>query len=219
MKNMQKAGGIGAFVLASAYIIGIGLVFTLLDTSGISDPIEKVGFIVDNYAAFYIWICMIYILAGIFLIPLTLGIKERLEACSQEKDPLFLLGAVFGLIWAVLILGSGLVHNTGLLETVKIYQENPQKAWEFWYLIETVHRGIGAEAEIPGGIWSLLVGLAALKTTAFPKWLNILAIIAGISGLLTIIPMLADYIIALYALAHVIWWSGIGIVMLRKSNL
>lgn len=219
MKNLQKLAGIGAFVLASAYLIGIAMAFTLLDTSSMTDPLEIVAFTVNNYPVFYIWITMIYVISGVFLIPLSLGIKERLDRFSDKPDSLTLLGAVFGILWAGMIITSGLVHNSGLLETVKIYQEDPQKAWEFWRMIETVHSGIGAEAEVPGGIWSLLVGFAALKTKAFPKWLNIMAIIAGIAGLLTIIPPLADYIIALYALAHIIWWIGIGLVMIKKSDI
>ncbi|MBN2628270.1 MAG: DUF4386 family protein [Spirochaetales bacterium] len=215
MKNMQKAGGTGAFVLAFAYIIGMGMAFTVLDMSSITDPLEKVRFLVGHYRAFYLWIALIYITAGVFLIPLGLAVKERIEQFG-DPNPLNTLAALFCFAWAVLIMGSGLLHNAGLLETVSIYEESPEKAWEFWRLIETVHRGIGAEAEIPGGLWSLLVGIAALKTGAFPRWLNILAMVAGSAGLLTIFPPLADYVIALYAFGQIIWWIGMGTLMFRS---
>jgi hypothetical protein len=216
MKNMQRVGGTGAFVLAFAYIVGMGMALTVLDTASISDPLEKVRFIVEHYRAFYLWIALIYITAGVFLIPLGLAVKERVEHFGGQPEPLNTLAALFCFVWAVLIMGSGLLHNVGLLETVRIYGESPEKAWEFWRLIETVHRGIGAETEIPGGIWSLLAGLAALKAKAFPRWLNILAMIAGSAGLLTIIPPLAGYLIGLYAFGQIIWWIGMGTLMFRS---
>jgi len=217
MKKLQKIGGISSFVLAFTYLFGIGFGLGVLNTDGMA-PMERLAFHVENYRLFYLWITLVYINAGVFLVPLSLGIKERFDQHSDSEKGLSLLGAAFGIVWGVLVLGSGLVHNTGLLEMVNLYQENPQKALDFWRLIETVHMGIGAEAEIPGGIWSLLVGITGLRTKAFPQWINILGITAGCAGLLTIIPVLMDYIVILYAIGHIVWWIGMGIIMIRENK-
>ncbi len=215
MKNLQRVGSFSAFAMASAYLLGIALVFTVLDTSGLADPVEVVRFHVDHYVVFYIWISLIYIAAGVFLVPLALSINERLVASDPEIRPMAQMAAVFGLIWATLVLGSGLLHNTGLLETVRLFSEDAAEAALFWRVIETVHTGIGASIEIPGGIWTLLVGILALRTGTFSRTLNWIAVAAGTAGILSIVPFIADVVGPLYALGQIVWWVWMGI-LLRK---
>lgn len=37
--NLRRLGGLSALILAAAYVVGAALNFTLLDTSGILDPV------------------------------------------------------------------------------------------------------------------------------------------------------------------------------------
>jgi len=216
MKNLQTTGAIGAFIMALAYIVGLGLAFTVLDTSGLENPVDIVRFHVENYALYYLWITLIYVAAGVFLIPLSLALRERLAAADPQVGPLATLATAFGLVWAVLIIGSGLLYNVGLGETVQIYAENPAEAAVFWRLIETVHVGIGASIEIPGGAWTLLVGIAALRSGVFPKALNLFALLIGAAGILTIVPPLMDVAVGLYAIGQIIWWIWMGVSILRN---
>jgi hypothetical protein len=64
--NLQKMGSIAALIMAAAYVVAIGLNFTVLDTSGIVDPIEEVAFLVDNQVVMYIWILFIYVISASF---------------------------------------------------------------------------------------------------------------------------------------------------------
>jgi len=49
-----------------------------------------------------------------------------------------------------------------------------------WQGIEAVANGLGnANGEILGGLWMLLVSLAALRTGGLPKGLNILGVLVG----------------------------------------
>lgn len=215
MKNLQKTAACSAFVMALAYVVGIALAFTLLDTSGIGGPLEVVRFHVENFAVYYAWITLIYIVSGAALVPLALGLFERLTAMDSDTRPLALIGTAFGLIWAALVLGSGLLHNTGLVETVTVYSESPDQAALFWRLIETVHAGIGASIEIPGGLWTILISLAALSCGLFPRGLNIFALVIGAAGVISIVPVLTDTVVPIYALGQIVWWIFMGIYLLR----
>ncbi len=39
--NLRRLGGLSALILAAAYVVGLALNLTLLDTSGILDPAES----------------------------------------------------------------------------------------------------------------------------------------------------------------------------------
>ncbi len=41
--SLRRLGGLSALILAAAYVVGLALNFTLLDTSSILDPVEKEG--------------------------------------------------------------------------------------------------------------------------------------------------------------------------------
>ena len=52
--------------------------------------------------------------------------------------------------------------------------------------INTVVEGIGGGNEIVGGLWILLLSIAALKGNELHKTLNYLGVFVGIVGILTI---------------------------------
>ena len=215
MKNLQRIGAVGAFVMAAAYIVGLALAFTVLDTAGLEGPEAVVRFHVDHYAAYYLWITLIYVIAGAALVPLALALHERLVRRAPDTKPLALLGTAFGLIWAVLVLGSGLLHNVGLGETVALYGEDPLQAAFFWHVIETVHVGIGASIEIPGGLWTLLIAVAGLRSGVFPRALNWFALVIGLAGLASVVPAIIDVVVPVYALGQIVWWIVLGVILLR----
>jgi hypothetical protein len=67
-----------------------------------------------------------------------------------------------------------------------------------------------------GGLWTLLVSLAALRTGGFPKILNILGMLVGAVGIISLIPGLAD-LGGVFGLGQIVWFVWLGIVMLRWS--
>ena len=77
--NLRRLGGIAALILAAAYLVGLALNFTLLDTSSIVDPVEKVSFLAGKQTLFYIWILFIYVVFGVFLVFLAQALYEQLR--------------------------------------------------------------------------------------------------------------------------------------------
>ncbi len=215
MNDFKKMGGISALIMAAAYVVGIVLNFTLLDSSGIVDPIKKVAFLIDNQGITYVWILFIYVIFGISLVVLALALYERLKSGSPAMAQ---TATAFGLIWAGLVIASGLVYNIGLGKVVEIYGNDPAQAASFWMVIVAVHSGIGCAIEVPGGLWSLLISWAALRAGVFPRALNYLGLVIGVAGILTVVPALLDAAVAVFALSQIVWFVWLGIILLRNSS-
>jgi hypothetical protein len=88
-----------------------------------------------------------------------------------------------------------------------------------WQEIEAVSHGLGfANGDILGGLLTLLVSLAALRTGGFPKGLNILGLLAGAVGIISIVPGLSEMMGGIFGLISIIWFIWLGIVLLRGNS-
>lgn len=216
MDQRQKVGGIAALVEAATFIFGIAMFITVLSdyTSGDPTPGESVAFLVDNQAALYVWNLIIFIVFGIALVPLVLALHERLKTGSPA---LAQASVAFGLIWGGLVLAAGMVTNIGIGTVADLQDTDPAQAETVWSALDSVQNGLGGGNEIAGGIWVLLVSLAALRTTAVPKALNYLGVVSGIAGLITIIPSL-EAVGAVFGVGLIVWFAWLGAVLLRESQ-
>jgi hypothetical protein len=213
--NLQKIGGIASLIQALAYIIGFtALVFLLTPENAASlNNSEKLRFILDNKVLFQTWILIIYVVFGVALIALTLALHERLVKYSI---PTLKIATVLGYIWSGMVIASGMITNIGLDSVAKVYLNNIEQATTIWLTIEAVQNGIGGGVEIVGGLWVLLISWFALKSKEFPKMLNYIGLIVGITGVLTVIPGLSE-LGAVFGLLQIVWFVWIGIFLLRNQ--
>ncbi len=214
--NLRRLGGLSALILAASYVVGCVLNFTLLDTSSILDPVAKVSFLASKQTLFQVWIFFIYVVFGVCLVFLAEALDEQLRPAAPA---LARTATAFALIWAGLLIAAGNVYIAGLNTVSGAFAENPAQAATAWLAIDSVHQGLSGTAEIPGGLWTLLVSLAALQAAYFPRTLNYLGIATGIVGLLTAIPVLFMPAVAAYALGHCAWWVWLAVLLLRKGSL
>ena len=217
MNNLQKMGGVAALILAATFVVGIGLFFALLDPAGFGtgdvDPGQFVAFLVDNQALMYIWYLILYVVFGFFMVVLALALYERLKAGSPAMAQ---TATAFGLIWATLAIGSGMLINSDLGTVVDLYGKDPAQAASVWLVLDSVETGLFSSYEIPGGLWVLLVSWAALRAGGVPRALNYLGVVIGVAGLLTVVPAL-EMVAFVFGLGFIVWWAWLGIVMLRSS--
>lgn len=211
----QKTAGVAALIDALTFIIGFALYFTLLASSGYAEggttPVENAAFLAKHPALMYAWNLVIYILFGLALVALSLGLHDRLKAGS----PALAQGsAAFGLLWAGLVLASGMVANIGQGMVVSLYATDPAQAGSLWLTMHLVETGLGGGNEIAGGVWVSLVSLAALRAKAFRPAMNYFGLVIGISGLLTVVPAL-EVFGALFGLGLILWFVFCGLGLLR----
>jgi hypothetical protein len=214
MKNLQKMGGIAALYEAAAYIVGMVGFLLVVDVSGVVDPVQKVALMVDNLAFLYIMHLIVYVVWAVFLVVLALALYERLKAGSPA---IVQTATVFGMIWATVIIASGMIYNSGMENVVDLYGKDPAQAATVWLAIDSVLGGLGGSNEILGGIWILLISWAALRAGVLPRVLNYLGVAIGVAGIISVVPALAELFIYIFALGQIVWFVWLGIVMLRGS--
>jgi len=215
MKTLQKFGGFAAFYMAAAYLIGMVLFLVVLDYPSITNPAQKVALNVDKQNVIYSTNLLMYVFFGLFLIILSLALYDRLKSGAPA---LMQVATAIGIIWAGALIVSGMVANAGLAVIVPLYAKDPAQAALTWQGIEAVVHGLGfGNGDILGGLLTLLVSLAALRAGGLPRGLNILGLLVGAVGILSIIPGLTELMAGIFGLGLIIWEVWLGIVLLRSN--
>lgn len=110
------------------------MVFYLLvvDYVSVVDPVQKVALLADNLVGMYISNQLIYVVFGIILVALALALYDRLKAGSTAMVQ---TATVFGLFWAVLLIGAGMVFTIAwTLSSISIAQIRLKPRWFGWRL-------------------------------------------------------------------------------------
>lgn len=218
MAHQQKAGGISALLMAASFVVGIAVFGTVLLPAGYldpdTDPVQKVATLVENQAVLTLSYLVAFVVFGALLVVLALALHERLKGRAAG---LTRAATVFGMIWAGLVIASGMVAVIGIRRLVELYAVDPAQAGSIWLTLDFVVNGLGGEMEIVGALWVLLISWAPLRAGGLPKALAYLGVAAGAAGLLTVIPALAD-LAAVFGLALIVWFIWVGIVLLRGSR-
>ncbi len=214
MKTLQKFGGFSALYLAIAYLIGMVLFIVVLDYPGITNPAQKVALLVDKQMIFFSTNLLMYVFFGVFLIVLSLALYDRLKSGAPA---IMKVATVIGIIWAGSLIASGMVSNAGIEPVIALNARDPAQAALTWQGIESIASGLGnGNGEILGGLFTLLVSMAALGAGWLPKGLNILGLLVGAVGIISIIPELNN-LTAVFGLSQIIWFVWLGVVLLRSN--
>lgn len=214
MKTLQRFGAFAALYMAAVYLIGIVVFLVVLDYASLATPAERVALNVEKQMIVFSSNLLMYVVFGLFLIVLSLALYERMKAGAPA---LMQMAAAVGIIWAGSLIASGMVANAGLALIAPLYDKDPAQAALTWQSIETVANGLGfANGEILGGLLTLLVSVAALRTGSLPKWLNFLGLAIGSVGMISIVPGLTG-LIEVYGLSKIVWFAWLGISMLRDQ--
>lgn len=216
MNDLQKIGGVTALIHAAAYLVGIGLYFTLTAPIIDATPEQYVAQLADYHNILYIWILIAYLVAGFCLVAVALALNERLK---MRLPVVMQLATVLGLIWAGLIIGSGNLMLHGFGEVAALYAKNPAQAETVWLALGIVENGVVSANELIGGLWVLLVSWTALQTGMLNKSLNYLGLTIAVAGILTLIPPIAEATQTFFGISMIVWFAGVGMILLRNPSV
>ncbi len=107
--RQQRAGGVAALYLAAAYLVAMPYFLIVVDYGSLVDPAQKVAALVANQNSMYVMHLVTYVVLGIVLAALSLALWKRLAGSSSIAA----VGGAVGLIWACMLVASGLVFNYG----------------------------------------------------------------------------------------------------------
>ena len=215
-RTSQVAGGWAALVEAFTYVVGFGVAAAYLAPEGFidaqDDPAESLAFLLEHQTVMYAWYLVLYLVAGAALVVLVLGVHDRLEARTPSLSR---TTTAFGLIWAGLLLASGMVALVGQRVAVELAATDRAEAVSTWSAVRVVQDALGGGIEVVGALWVLLVSAAALRSSALPRGLVVLGVIVGVAGTMTLVPQLAEAA-ALFGLGFIAWYIWVGLLLLRE---
>ena len=214
MKNLQKMGGVAALYEAAAYLLGFALWIGVLKYSSDLEPARQVASFVNNQGLWYILNLVVYIIAGFFLVVLTLALYEHLKKSSPV---IMQIATAIGLIWAGVVIASGMIANIGIENVINLHNTDPAQAAQVWVAIDSVRDGLGGGNEIVGGVWILLVSWAALQAGKLSRALNYLGSLIGVAGILSAVPALGE-LASVFGLIQIVWFIWLGTLMLHKRS-
>lgn len=214
--NLQKAGGLASLFEALAYVVGFGVMVTLLNpgnTEGWSAA-QKLAFALERKAFFQAWSIFIYVAFGVALVVLAVALHDRLKVHSHD---LIKIATPFGIIWAGLVIASGMVAAVGLEMVATIHSRDVAQATSTWMAVAVIQNGLGGGVEVVGGVWVFLISAASFQALGFPKVLCYLGIVVGVAGILTVVPVLKDLAVV-FGISQILWFAWIGTVLLREAG-
>ncbi|HIH03361.1 MAG TPA: DUF4386 family protein, partial [Methanoregulaceae archaeon] len=201
----RRAGGLAALYLAAAYLLAMPFFLVVVKYPGVTDPMEKVALLARHHTSLHVMYLITYVVFGIVLAALALALYQRLESSA----PLAMrVATVVGLLWAFVLVASGMVFNAGMAAAVALYPSDPGGAVSLWQAVEPVAQGLGGSGgELLGGLWVLLVSYASLRAGEFPRQLCWLGLAVGLAGIVSVVPPLngAAYAFGLLQIAWFVW--------------
>ena len=217
--SMQKIGGLAALGCAATYIFGFVMLVTVMAEAGFGSSdisgADVVRFTVENPGLMILWNTVIYVVNALVLAILVVALAARIRAASPEWGTMSL---AFGLIWATLVLGAGMLGNVTTERVVALAPEDFELAVQTWTVLHAVELGLGGGNEIAGGVWILCVSLAGLLYRAFGKIVLGLGLLTGLGGFLTIFPPLGDVAGAVFGLGAIAWFIAVGIALVFRPE-
>lgn len=224
MEDSRRLGGAAALLMAATFVVGFAVFLGVLVPAGYfdesTDPVQRVAILAEYHTIVSASYLISFVLFGIFLVVLVLALYDRLKAGAPVPAQ---WATAFGLIWATLVIASGLVANIGIGTVVDIYGRDPAQAGTVWSAVESVQLGLGGGNEIAGGVWVLLISWAALRARELPRVLNYLGVVIGVSGLLTVVPLLevlgaVEALGFVFGMGLIVWFVWLGIVLLGENQ-
>ena len=213
--RQRRTGGLAALYLAAAYLLAMPFFLVVVDYPNVTDPAEKVALLATHDGSMHAMHLVTYVVFGIALAVLALSLYQRLKSSAPV---VMQVATAVGLLWAFVLVASGMVFNAGMAAVVERYASDPAQAASMWQAIEPIAQGLGGSGgEILGGLWVLLVSYAGLRASGLPKPLGWLGLTVGLAGILSVIPPMNDLAIA-FGLLQIVWFVWLGIAMLRTGE-
>lgn len=217
--TLTRAGAFSAFICSATYIFGFALLALFIAPAGVmpgeTEIASYVSFLIENQTLMSLWYLVIYVLNAVFLAILVVALAQVVHPIAPGLSQ---VTKAFGLIWATLVFGAGMLVNVGIAEVVALFDSDPDEAVRLWRIVEVIENGIGGGNEIAGAVWALSLATAAYVSGAFSKaWIGF-SVVVGFAGLSTVFAAASDIGGAVFGLGYIAWfvWTGLGLFRVER---
>lgn len=217
--TLTRIGGVAALVCAATYLVGFAFLVTLLAPLGFGtndiDAAAVVAFIDARPGFLFAWNTGIYVVNALALVILVVVLSEWQ---AKMRPGWAAVIRVFGVVWATLVLGAGMIANVAVERAAHLYPTDPGRAADLWDILHHIELGLGGGNEIAGGVWIGCVSFAGLISRSLPKITVGLGLLTGGGGLLTMISAIGDMAGALFGLGATAWFIAIALTIFFNSD-
>ena len=214
--TLIRAGGTAAQVVAGTYVVGFLVMAAYLVPRGftgpVDDPAGSLGFLLDHHAVLAGWYLVLYLLGGVAMALVSLGVGQRLAAAPA----LGRFSTALGLIWSGLLVASGSIALVGQHAAVTLQAQDQDLALNTWVSTSVVQDALGGGIEVAGALWAAVVGLAALRTRALSAGLGGLALGLAAAGMATVIPIASEAAASIFGIGLIVWFTWLGLALRRR---
>jgi hypothetical protein len=212
MPGLRIPSAVSALLLGSTYVAAFVYFGAFFSFPVAGSPAEKMRFLAEHQLQVSLVYFSIYVLFGVLLAVVVVGLHEVLRGVSP---PLAALASLFGVVWVGLVIASGMIYTVGLDHALNLLDESPEAAYSLWTTLSVIGDSLGGGNELVGGLWVLLVSLVALKGRVLLRALNYLGCFVGSVGIATIYP--AELLTALFGLSQIIWFLWLALALARPQ--
>ncbi|MCB0913110.1 MAG: hypothetical protein KDB60_15985, partial [Propionibacteriaceae bacterium] len=178
----RRTTALAALIKAATYVVGFAAMGAYLVPRGFVAatvaPAESLGFLLANATVMYVWYLVLYVVGGLALVWLVIGIEARLREAGAGTGAS--ASRAIGLAWAGLLLSSGLIALVGRAAVIRLALAESELAVSTWTAISVVQEALGGGIEIVGAVWVLLVSLAGLRAAAVGRGLATLGVLVAV---------------------------------------
>ena len=83
-------------------------------------------------------------------------------------------------------------------------------------IISVITESIGGGNELVGGLWVLLISVAAIQADWLPRKLNYLGLLVGIAGIATVYP--DELFTEIFGVSQIVWFIWLGVCLLTQES-
>ncbi len=213
---LYRLGGIAALFEAAVYIFGFVVFLGVLGGTGLDTDAARLAYLAETKALTQFANIIIYVAFGAALVVLVTALHTRLQAASPALSK---VAAAFGVIWAGIVITSGMVANIGIDMVLTASEASTERAMAIWQSTTVVQEGLGGGVEVVGGLWLLLLSIAGWRGAQLSKGLHALGMVIGACGVLTLIPAISEIGAAVFGLGQILWFLWVGVALLRIPDI
>lgn len=202
-KPRDWLGGLASLLVTVGVVALLSINLIVIPSRGLATPeaFFAPGDLLPQWAGVGRAYGLLYITLGLLQIVQVYKLYQYLDIHSD----LTRIGSLFGLMSALLFAASGGLYYYAGFGISQAYPVHPEAALIALQGVSSAGTGVAVPADITISLWSLLLGIAALRGNALPRAMAAIGILIGVANIIAQLTM--NFVFAMIAFTLSPVWS------------